>query len=109
MVCVVELTSSRSRRPPSALETDATPEQEPQIPTLHVLETVEHSGPLVSLSSLPELEAQDWVATRKELISWIANVGLGGEDEWLAEWVLVALCGKKCVHLIPSISHRVID
>lgn len=81
--------------PPSTLETDASPEDGPQIPTIHVLETIEHSGPLVPLASLPKLSTDDWAATRKELISWIAEVGLGGEDEWLAEWILVALCSKK--------------
>lgn len=60
-----------------------------------MLETVDHSGPLVTASSLPDLAEQEWTQARQELVSWIAAVGLGGEDEWLAEWILVSLCTRK--------------
>lgn len=40
---------------------------------------------------------EEWGEARRELVRWIAEVGLGGEEEeeWVAEWVLVGLCGKK--------------
>jgi len=51
---------------------------------------------LVPLENLPALNGEgEWEQTRRELVRWIAEVGLGGEEEWVAEWVLVALCGKK--------------
>lgn len=60
-----------------------------------MLDTIEHSGSLVPATFLSELGEQDWASTRTELVRWIASVGLGGEEEWLAEWILVSLCTKK--------------
>ncbi|KAL7413860.1 hypothetical protein BDY24DRAFT_370138 [Mrakia frigida] len=89
--------------PPSALESDHQTTED-EIPTLHVLQTIPHKGPLVPLENLPALNtAEEWEEARRELVRWIAEVGLGGEEEeeWVAEWVLVGLCGKNLPPLTP--------
>lgn len=76
-------------------------------PTIHVLSSFAHTHPLDgpdnvdSDDGLPSLSTAEWKEARAELVTLLAQIGLEGEDEWVGEWVLAALCQKNAPPLTP--------
>jgi len=71
------------------LHSNAELEDAPDVPTVHVLFT----KPL-PLTIIPRTYPVSGASTtRKEIITWIANEALG-EDEFIAEWVLLSVIGR---------------
>lgn len=76
-------------------------------PTIHVLSSFAHTHPLDtpangdSPDGLSPMSPIEWKETRAELVTLLAQLGLDGEDEWVGEWVLAALCQKNAPPLTP--------
>lgn len=99
------LTHSPAPTPTTSLESDGTAPQEVLHPTIHVLSSYAHAQPLTRPytgdSAVSVLKGESWSLTREELVKLIADVGLCGEEEWVAEWVLASLCQKNAPPLHP--------
>jgi len=84
MSCSMHKYSQRFR-----LHSNAELEDSPDVPTIHVL----FSKPL-PLTVIPRTYSVSGASTtRKEIVTWIANEALGG-DEFTAEWVLLSVIGR---------------
>ena len=67
------------------------------VPTLHVLFTKPHASNNL-LRQFPSTPGTNDKDIRKELVSWIANEGLGGHIQ-AAEWVLLSCIARVYVPL----------
>ncbi|CED83757.1 Conserved membrane protein [Phaffia rhodozyma] len=74
----------------------------PLLPTIHVLKTTSHTDSLVPVDKLPLIEpGKEWHAIRTELRNLICQIGLGGEEAWVGEWVLGLICQRNQPPLHP--------